>query len=119
MGKENYEADAQSRAPIDQVYRDDEYQKMINLLTKEQLIDFQKDFEMSKGRMKLNGMIVQRESGRVCVIVEGEEMVERELFGKCHDQVNVGVEKMKKLGLQSRLPKCSITVDNLGITSKV
>ena len=61
------------RAPTDQVYRDeyhDKYQKIINLLAKEQVIEFQKEFGMSKGRMKLGGMIVQKESRRLKVKVK-------------------------------------------------
>ena len=95
VGKQNFEADALSRAPLDQVYKEEEYQKMINLLTKEEIVEFQKGMKMRDDRERLNDVIVTRDNGRVRVVVEGDEM-ESELFRRYHkEESHGGEDKMK------------------------
>ena len=96
VGRENLEADALSRAPIDQVYCDREYQKGINMLTKTEIEDFQKASGV-EGE-KREDIVVRKESdGRVRVIVRGEAM-ENELFERYHNEYNHrGVDTMLNL----------------------
>ena len=94
VGKENFEADALSRAPIER-YQDSDYQKAINMLTKDEIREFQKETVTNETREELEGIVVFRdEKGRVRVIVESEEM-ENELIKRTHEYYNHdGVDKI-------------------------
>ena len=93
VGRENLEADALSRAPIDQVYCDRDYQIGINLLTKPEIVEFQEASGVD-GEKRENIAVQKEDDGRVRVIVRGEAM-ENELFKRYHKQYNHrGVETM-------------------------
>lgn len=93
-GKENLEADALSRAPVDQVCVDSEYQEAINMLTKSEVREFQKEISERERFESIENVLVRKENSKIRVIVEGDEM-ERELFTRFHNKYNHrGVETM-------------------------
>ena len=76
-----------SRAPIDQVYGDQDYKKSINMLTKSEVREYQAKFSESerKNCEEIEGILVKRNDERIRVVVSGEEM-ERELIKRIHTE---------------------------------
>lgn len=54
MGKENLEADALSKAPIDVVNSDEDHKKLINLMTIEEIKEYQGEMMKVDQRERLN-----------------------------------------------------------------